>query len=310
MKDRVPAPGLEGRMQFEFEDDNTTRYAKVSMADSPSEEGTPLNKATLLTDKTADLLGVPEDDRTPEGAFKQIGAHLSKKVDKRIEIPPGADMNTYTEPGFYFIRTSDAAKTISNLPVNYAGSFTVSPGVNGDPSQMYTPWMTKEYTHGGFYTRNMYDGMSYTEWLEHAGVSSVTPFTPTVMTSDDNFSGEYQVRSGAYTLFGDWCVYNYDIIVAKGGVTGSGKLGITLPIAPAHLCISKNSYISAWDTNPEVASMQDAFLLLPETMGNTLVAKIVYQDTKNYMTDVTMDLISNEELINFRGTLTYLWRGV
>lgn len=43
------------------EDGTATFYAKISMADNPSQEGTPLDKATLLKDATAALYGLGTD---------------------------------------------------------------------------------------------------------------------------------------------------------------------------------------------------------------------------------------------------------
>ena len=72
MKDRVPTPGKEGRVKLTFDDD-TIQYAKIEMADEPTQEGTPLNKATLLSDETAALLGLP-DTATPDDVFKRLAA--------------------------------------------------------------------------------------------------------------------------------------------------------------------------------------------------------------------------------------------
>lgn len=47
-------------------------YAKIEMADSPIQNGMPLNKANLLTDETAMLLGLIHGDPTVNDAFKQL----------------------------------------------------------------------------------------------------------------------------------------------------------------------------------------------------------------------------------------------
>ena len=66
MKDRIPTPGQEGRMLIKPENGDPPFYAAVEMADNPSEDGTPLNKETLLKDATAALFGldhsaIPDD---------------------------------------------------------------------------------------------------------------------------------------------------------------------------------------------------------------------------------------------------------
>lgn len=64
MYDRVPTK--PGRMKITPEDGSTPFFATVEMADEPSVVGTPLNKATFLSDETAALFGlgaeaVPDD---------------------------------------------------------------------------------------------------------------------------------------------------------------------------------------------------------------------------------------------------------
>ena len=56
MQDRVPTPGQEGRVLITPESGNPF-YAKIKMADNPTQEGDPLNKSTLLKDSTASLFG-------------------------------------------------------------------------------------------------------------------------------------------------------------------------------------------------------------------------------------------------------------
>lgn len=72
MKDRIPYPGQEGRVLIRFED-GTEKYAIITMADNPIEEGTALKKANLLSDKTAELLGfTAADDPTVDDALQLI----------------------------------------------------------------------------------------------------------------------------------------------------------------------------------------------------------------------------------------------
>ena len=71
MTDRVPTPGKEGRVKLTF-DDESVQYAKIEMADEPTQEGTPLNKATLLSDETAALYEFgAEEEPTVDAALRQ-----------------------------------------------------------------------------------------------------------------------------------------------------------------------------------------------------------------------------------------------
>ena len=71
MLDRIPNPGQEGRVLITPENGEPF-YAKIEMADNPIQNGMPLNKANLLTDETAMLLGLIHGDPTVNDAFKQL----------------------------------------------------------------------------------------------------------------------------------------------------------------------------------------------------------------------------------------------
>lgn len=55
MQDRIPTPGQEGRVLITPENGGAPFYAKVAMADNPTQNGTPYNKQTVLQDSTAAL---------------------------------------------------------------------------------------------------------------------------------------------------------------------------------------------------------------------------------------------------------------
>lgn len=69
MQDRVSA--TPGRMLITPENGQPAFYATVKMADNPTVEGTPLNKANLLTDATAALYGLGTD-AVPDKAFAKL----------------------------------------------------------------------------------------------------------------------------------------------------------------------------------------------------------------------------------------------
>ena len=69
MQDRTPTPGQEGRVLITPEN-GSPYYAKIEMADNPTQPGTPLNKATLLTDETEQAIWGNTSDRTVDDALK------------------------------------------------------------------------------------------------------------------------------------------------------------------------------------------------------------------------------------------------
>ena len=71
MKDRIPT--YAGRVNLIPVPNQPNTY-DVARADEPVQEGTPLNKNTLLTDETAAELGLGENEATPDKAFKKLQA--------------------------------------------------------------------------------------------------------------------------------------------------------------------------------------------------------------------------------------------
>ena len=75
MKDRVSTKILDnGAVRYGVYDEtgNLLRYEYIKLEDEPDEEGTLLNKANLLTDETAALLGMEQENPTVNEAFRHI----------------------------------------------------------------------------------------------------------------------------------------------------------------------------------------------------------------------------------------------
>lgn len=77
MQDRTPTPGQEGRVLITPEDGSAPFYAKVEMADNPTQAGTPLNKSTLLQDSICEILGIPNTS-VPNDAFAKLALGIGK----------------------------------------------------------------------------------------------------------------------------------------------------------------------------------------------------------------------------------------
>lgn len=76
MEDRIPSPGQQGRILITPEDGSASYYATVTMADNPTNPGTPLNKDTLLQDQTEVALFGTANNRTVDEAFRGIANKL------------------------------------------------------------------------------------------------------------------------------------------------------------------------------------------------------------------------------------------
>lgn len=72
MEDRIPTPGQAGRMLITPEDGSPPYYAVLTMADNPTQEGTPLNKETLLQDGTEVQIFGNANNRTVDDAFSGV----------------------------------------------------------------------------------------------------------------------------------------------------------------------------------------------------------------------------------------------
>lgn len=81
MKDRIPRN--PGRVLITPEI-GSAFYATVARADNPFQEGTPLNKETLLTDETAEFLGLTSGDPTVSEAIEKLGTAMSIETVREI----------------------------------------------------------------------------------------------------------------------------------------------------------------------------------------------------------------------------------
>ena len=80
MKDRIARN--PGRVLVTPENGGAAYYATITRADNPEQEGTPINKSTLLTDGTAALLGLDEN-ATVDQAFSGV---VLKLKDYTVEF--------------------------------------------------------------------------------------------------------------------------------------------------------------------------------------------------------------------------------
>lgn len=125
MKDRVSE--FPGRVKV-TKSDGTVEYVIVERADRPIEEGTPLNKATLLTDDVAELLGLQQENPTVNDAL--LG--LFNFSDGKAKVASGS----YVGTGVY----GSANPTVIDFPFTpklvifnapYAGDVVVFPYIYG-----------------------------------------------------------------------------------------------------------------------------------------------------------------------------------
>ena len=98
MKDRIPVN--PGRVLINPEDGSAPFYATMTRADSPTQEGTPLNKDSLLKDTTAALFGLGAD-AVPDDVLASIKpmidsnySELSSLANSKAKIAIGSYVGT------------------------------------------------------------------------------------------------------------------------------------------------------------------------------------------------------------------------
>ena len=113
MRNRRPTPGYEGRILITPENPEIAPFfARVTMADNPIDEGTPMTAETFLKTVTAGMLGLDPHEAVPDDAFQMLAAmaasggsgsgdvgeleDLSIKTGKLINA--GAGWNTFNSP--------------------------------------------------------------------------------------------------------------------------------------------------------------------------------------------------------------------
>lgn len=123
MKDRVPT--YPGRVRMTPVTGQTNVY-DMELADQPTEAGTPLNKANLLTDATATALGLdPSDNPSPDDAFDQIA---QAKQDNGVQYTATLPSSGWSLVNGYYTQTV----TVSGLLASYATDPIVDVALSGN----------------------------------------------------------------------------------------------------------------------------------------------------------------------------------
>ncbi len=102
MRDRTPTKVLgNGALRYGVYDADGTflRYEYLGLDDQPTQEGTPLNKASLLTDGVCEILGL-DHDATPNDAFLALCLPSGKyAVSVTVKSPGGRPIPNVTLSG-------------------------------------------------------------------------------------------------------------------------------------------------------------------------------------------------------------------
>ena len=108
MKDRIPTK--PGRVQLVPSPDDDDLFI-LTRSDEPTQEGTPLNKASLLSDATAEGFGLTGDGATVNNALALVSGNYS--CIRTGQVAP--DASAEAKRGDIYIMDSGAERSIVGL---------------------------------------------------------------------------------------------------------------------------------------------------------------------------------------------------
>lgn len=208
MQDRVPTPGQEGRVLITPESGNPY-YAKIEMADNPTQAGTPLNKSTLLKDATAALFGLP-NTAVPDDVLAYLGKYAQYWWKRRIntevqDIYTSSSYNDSSPNGNLVVaKQSSGAVTISyadNVVLHSDGSISlVNPSTIVISMDDYT---SAQMLYGKYYYSP--DSYSQAANLVYFCPPDATAHTSTYNAEPVVILSSVEIRRGQFVPYiGEW----------------------------------------------------------------------------------------------------------
>lgn len=209
MKDRVPK--YPGRVKI-TRSDGTSEYATIERADEPvsGNEGTPLNKATLLSDDTAAMLGfATSDDPTVDDALQGLCNTMSTMPQKELLTSITITDGMTTLPSLQW--TVDMIFKYSMIIFEFEGSISQS---------------SSNYGYLNIYDSNSSTGKPIITLTKGNNVTYLKKSAPVIGANNIDNS-----QATAYMLIGSntWCQIKTDYVNRlefSSAVSGSGTLKI------------------------------------------------------------------------------------
>lgn len=188
MKDRIPT--YPGRVTAIPVSGQAHTY-DVSMADAPTEPGTPPTKANLLSDETAAFLGITQDNPTVSDAFRYV-------------VPRGCILlwsgSTSTIPGGWALcNGQNGTPDLRDRFVVGAGSTYAVAAKGGATTVTLTTSQIPSHTHSiasdGDHTHTIDFNRAGSGASVYTGLSAINSGTSSVMTS--NSAGAHTHTAGS-----------------------------------------------------------------------------------------------------------------
>ena len=299
MQDRIPTPGQEGRALITPEDGSAPFYAKVEMADNPTQPGTPLNKATLLKDATALLFGltteaVPDDvfallERFNNGLGNEYiwkkylqtsgyvlayGAVINQNFNDTSKMYASSSVTVDAETGeITFVDPQKVPSDMASAASFVRGKYIYSLNGSTKSSMRYIKSATYSDSLGGSvdYTYQDISSAYKTNISEESYVNSPDPEAyPPKVPDGYQYSGPVQLGNFAAIETGSY--------VGTGALGNANPSSLTFSASPAFLLISNGgaSHFILMDVVALTTSFTARAYLYVETDGALKTTSTVY----------------------------------
>lgn len=227
MFDRIPEN--PGRVKITPESGGAAYYAKMERADNPVQEGTPINKATLLTDETAALFGfegnaVPDDlfFKLSESVFaKPVEVYKNSAEISSLAVGTSVFVGINGTPTEFLVAHQGVPQTCIYADSTYDGTFLIAKNIYEKKAWSWqlgtTDYSLSEinaYLNGDFYNSIDDEAKELIKQVNvpyRSGTSGQTikllpakVFLPSVREVQENTNGTYKPSDGGkFSLFND-----------------------------------------------------------------------------------------------------------
>ena len=145
MRDRLPSQVLPNgavRMEQFDANGNSLGYVYLKRADEPIENGTPYNVNNVLTNETAESIGLTDENPTPNQAFAKLAERLVGLDGARVIIDNLEANTIFPHQGF-----TESGTFIADKAGRYRITAVGGGGTGGE--HHYNDIYSREYTGGG-----------------------------------------------------------------------------------------------------------------------------------------------------------------
>lgn len=274
MKDRVPL--YPGRVKLTPVSGQTNVYDLVR-ADQPQQEGTPLNKASLLTDATAEAIGLTGDP-TVDDALATLNGNIITPI---LNIHTTARVVVTATKGSKVLTATSNSSGLAVLYPNELGTWVLSATISGKA-------MSVNYEIDTVSVRDVY----LTTDLASASWEVISAISEAGLASSYWKVGDKK----AITVEGE----NYEVQIIgfnHDTKTSGGKAGITFQtvkcIIPKMEITVQSSDICIWSRSNVRKRLQDIFNGLDESFKPYIkrVNKITTTTSNSTTTETTSDAL-------------------